>query len=288
MRNNCPTAPVIATLSFCLVTMAAPAFAQLAATSPFLPANAVVVSTTTPVESTTIELRGVVPTPNGPLFSIYNVTRKTSTYAGLNEQASWGSGGSFVVRSYKQIGDQDQVTIEYQGQTQTISTKSPKVAVPARGGAVNPVGAAPAAAVNNGAPGGRGGGGGPGGAGFGGPGGVGGPGGGGGRGAGGPGGAGGFAGAGGAGGGGRGGGAAGGAPNGAFGAAGGAADGAGADAAPATPITANQAAGLADAVAKAQQARASALANPTATATPTAPAAPAQGGGGGRGGRGGN
>lgn len=280
MRNNCATTPALATLSFCLVALAAPAFAQLAATSPFLPANAVVVSTTTPVESTTIELRGVVPTPNGPLFSIYNVTRKTSTYAALNEQGSWGSGGaggSFVVRSYKQIGDQDQVTIEYQGQTQTISTKSPKVAVAARGGAVNPVGAAPAAAVNV-APaigGGRGGGGGGGG---------GAPGGG--RGAGGPGGAGGFAGGGG-GGGGRGGGAAGGAPNGAFGAAGGVVAG-GADAAAATPISANQAASLADAVAKAQQARASALANPTATATPAAPAAPAQGGGGGRGGRGGN
>ncbi len=281
MRNNCATTPALATLSFCLVALAAPAFAQLAATSPFLPANAVVVSTTTPVESTTIELRGVVPTPNGPLFSIYNVTRKTSTYAALNEQGSWGSGGaggSFVVRSYKQIGDQDQVTIEYQGQTQTISTKSPKVAVAARGGAVNPVGAAPAAAVNV-APaigGGRGGGGGGGGGGA--------PGGG--RGAGGPGGAGGFAGGGG-GGGGRGGGAAGGAPNGAFGAAGGVVAG-GADAAAATPISANQAASLADAVAKAQQARASALANPTATATPAAPAAPAQGGGGGRGGRGGN
>ena len=266
MRNNCATTPALATLSFCLVALAAPAFAQLAATSPFLPANAVVVSTTTPVESTTIELRGVVPTPNGPLFSIYNVTRKTSTYAALNEQGSWGSGGaggSFVVRSYKQIGDQDQVTIEYQGQTQTISTKSPKVAVAARGGAVNPVGAAPAAAVNV-APA-IGGGGAPGG----------------GRGAGGPGGAGGFA------GGGGGGGAAGGAPNGAFGAAGGVVAG-GADAAAATPISANQAASLADAVAKAQQARASALANPTATATPAAPAAPAQGGGGGRGGRGGN
>lgn len=285
MRINCATTPAIATLSFGLVALAAPGFAQLAATSPFLPANAVVVSTTTPVESTTIELRGVVPTPNGPLFSIYNVTRKTSTYAGLNEQASWGSGGaggSFVVRSYRQIGDQDQVTIEYQGQTQIISTKSPKVAVAGRGGAVNPVGAAPAAPTNA-APGGRGGGPG-GGGGFGGPGGAGGPGGGG-RGAGGPGGAGGFAGAGGPGGGGRGG-----APNGAFGAAGGQDGAGGTDAAAATPISANQAASLADAVAKAQQARASALANPTATTTtPAAPAAPAQGGGGGgRGGRGGN
>ena len=286
MRNNCATPPSIASLSFCLVALAAPAFAQLAATSPFLPANAVVVSSATPAESTTIELRGVVPTPNGPLFSVYNVSRKTSTYAALNEQASWGSGGaggSFVVRSYKQIGDQDQVTIEYQGQTQTISTKSPKVAVASRGGAANPVGAAPAAAGNTApaAGGGRGGGGGPGGGGFGGGGAAGG-----GRGAGGPGGAGGFAGGGGAGG--RGGGAAGGAPNGAFGAAGGAAAG-GADAAAATPISANQAATLADAVAKAQQARASALANPPATATPAAPAAPAAGGGGGgRGARGGN
>jgi hypothetical protein len=264
MSTQRAATPVIASLSLGLVALAAPASAQLAATSPFLPANAVIVSNT-PVESTTIELHGVVPTPSGPLFAIYNVTRKASSLVGLNEQGSWGSagaGGTFVVRSYRQLGEQDQVTVEYQGQTQTLSTKSPKVAIAGRAGAANAA-AAPAGAP---VPGGRGGGGGaPGG---------GGPGGGGrgGGGAGGPGGApgGGFPVGGAPGGGGRGG----------FGVAGGAAGG---DAAggQAAQITANQAATLAEAVQKQQQNRAAALANPTAaTTTPTTPAAPANGGGG--------
>jgi hypothetical protein len=275
MSTHRVVTPAFVPLSVCLVALAVPASAQLAASSPFLPANAVVVSNT-PVESTTIELHGVLPTPNGPLFSIYNVTRKASTIVGLNEQGSWGSGGvggSFVVRSYRQLGEQDQVTVEYQGQTQTLSTKSPKVAVAGRGGAANTAAGPGGAPV----PGGRGGGSGGGGAapaagggGGGGRGGAGGPGG--------FGGAGGFAGAGGAGGG-RGGGA----PNGAFGGAGGTDGAAGGQAA---QITANQAATLAEAVQRAQQNRATALSNPAAvTTTPTTPAAPAAGGGAaGRGG----
>jgi hypothetical protein len=255
MSTHRVVVPAIIPLSACLVALAVPASAQLAASSPFLPANAVVVSNT-PVESTTIELHGVLATPNGPLFSIYNVSRKASTLVGLNEQGSWGSsgiGGSFVVRSYRQVGEQDQVTVEYQGQTQSLSTKSPKVAVAGRAGAANTAAAPGGAPI----PGGRGGGGGGGGAA---------------PAAGGPGGAGGF---GGGGRGGRGGGGAAAAPNGAFGGAG------GADGGQATQITANQAATLAEAVQKAQQNRATALSNPTAvTTTPTTPAAPAAGGGG--------
>ena len=134
MSTQRAVAPVIVPLSLCFTALAAPASAQLATTSPFLPANAVI-TTDTPAESTTIELHGVMPTPNGPLFSIYNVSRKASTLVGLNEQGSWGStgGGTFVVRSYRQMGEQDQVTVEFQGQTQTLSTKSPKVAGAGRG-----------------------------------------------------------------------------------------------------------------------------------------------------------
>lgn len=122
---------------------------ELPMTSPFLPANGAPDAVAPPLDSGGIELRGVLPTPIGPLFSIYNTSRRMSSFVGLNETGTWGSGagGTFVVRSYKQVGDQDQVTVEYQGRTSTLVTKKAKVGVPARGGsnlAISANGASPA------------------------------------------------------------------------------------------------------------------------------------------------
>jgi hypothetical protein len=109
---------------------------ELPATSPFLPASAVPAAPAPAVDAGGIELRGVMQTPLGPLFSIYNTARRKSAFVGLNETGSWGPGvGSFVVRSYRQVGEQDQVTIEYQGRASTLVTKKSKVGVTARGGA---------------------------------------------------------------------------------------------------------------------------------------------------------
>lgn len=110
--------------------------ADLPATSPFLPANATVVSAAPAPDAGGIELRGVMQTPVGPLFSIYNTARRQSTMVGLNEPGTWGSGGngSFVVRSYRQVGDQDQVTVDFQGRTATLVTKKARVGVVTRGG----------------------------------------------------------------------------------------------------------------------------------------------------------
>lgn len=116
---------------------------ELPMTSPFLPANGAPITAAPALDAGGLELRGVLPTPNGGwLFSIYNTSRRMSTFVGLNETGTWGSGGggTFVVRSYKQMGDQDQVTVEYQGRTSTLVTKKSKVAVPARGGSNLPVG----------------------------------------------------------------------------------------------------------------------------------------------------
>lgn len=115
---------------------------ELPITSPFLPANGAPVAAAPVQDAGGIELRGVLPSPVGPLFSIYNTSRRMSTLVGLNESATWGSGGggTFVVRSYKQMGDQDQVTVEYQGRTSTLVSKKSKVAVTARGGSNLPVG----------------------------------------------------------------------------------------------------------------------------------------------------
>ncbi|MEN9663303.1 MAG: hypothetical protein RL324_2252 [Verrucomicrobiota bacterium] len=110
---------------------------ELPMTSPFLPPNGAPAAAASALDTGGIELRGVLPTPVGPLFSIYNTSRRMSSFVGLNETGTWGSGagGTFVVRNYKQVGDQDQVTVEYQGRTSTLMAKKSKVAVPPRAGA---------------------------------------------------------------------------------------------------------------------------------------------------------
>jgi hypothetical protein len=121
--------------------------AELPSVSPFLPANAAVAAAAPAIDAGGIELRGVMQTPVGPLFSIYNTARRQSTLVGLNESGTWGAGGngSFVVRSYRQVGDQEQVTVDFQGRTATLVTRKAKVGVVTRGG--NPTAPGPAAAL---------------------------------------------------------------------------------------------------------------------------------------------
>jgi hypothetical protein len=119
--------------------------ADLPSASPFLPANAPAAAAAPALDTGGIELRGVMQTPVGPVFSIYNTARRQSTLVGLNETGTWGSGGNgtFVVRSYRQVGDQDQVTVDFQGRTATLVTKKARVGIITRGG--SPAATGPAA-----------------------------------------------------------------------------------------------------------------------------------------------
>ncbi len=110
---------------------------ELPMTSPFLPASGAPAAAAPVADAGGIELRGVIQTPVGPLFSIYNTSRRISKFVGLNETGTWGAGaaGTFVVRSYRQVGDQDQVTVEYQGRSSTLVTKKSKVGLTTRAGA---------------------------------------------------------------------------------------------------------------------------------------------------------
>lgn len=109
---------------------------ELPMTSPFLPASGAPSAAAPVADAGGIELRGVIQTPVGPLFSIYSTTRRKSAFVGLNETGSWGpGGGTFVVRNHNQVGGQDQVTIEFQGRASTLVTKKSKVGLTARAGA---------------------------------------------------------------------------------------------------------------------------------------------------------
>jgi hypothetical protein len=99
--------------------MPAIALADLAQTSPFLPANmAGVAAGTGP--SGPVELRGVMSTSQGTEYCIYDVVKRTSAWVGLNEQ-----GNGFVVKSADPASDS--VTVEFQGRTMNLVLHTAKI-----------------------------------------------------------------------------------------------------------------------------------------------------------------
>jgi len=87
--------------------------------SPFLPPSAQ--SDAAPTPDATLELRGIMATGNGYMYSIYDSTHKTSAWSRLNE-----NGHGFLVRSHDAA--RDTVTVEYQGRTLTLALRTAKVA----------------------------------------------------------------------------------------------------------------------------------------------------------------
>src|SRR4051812_16544487 len=75
--------------------------------SPFLPAAAGNATTGPVADAAPLELHGIIVTTEGPRFSIFNRARKSATWVYLNEP-----GPEFTVRTYKEVGGTDQVTVE--------------------------------------------------------------------------------------------------------------------------------------------------------------------------------
>jgi hypothetical protein len=99
--------------------LAAGAAESLAARSPFLPPASA--AATAPTKDATIELRGIMEGDHGPMFSIYDATRHTSSWAGLNE-----TGFDFLIRSYDAA--KDTVAVDYQGRLLTLALHTAKIA----------------------------------------------------------------------------------------------------------------------------------------------------------------
>lgn len=94
--------------------------ADLAPTSPFLTANAAAAgSAASP--SGPIELRGIMSTPDGIAYCIYDTTKKKDTWVGLNE-----TGHDFVVRTADP--GSDSVKVDYQGRSVNLTLRAAKVA----------------------------------------------------------------------------------------------------------------------------------------------------------------
>jgi hypothetical protein len=110
-------------LALALTTRAAE---SLATRSPFLPPPSA--APAAPTKDATIELRGIMESAEGPMFSIYDATRHTSAWSRLNE-----TGLDFVVRSYDSA--KDTVTVDYQGRALTLALRTAKiVSAPANAG----------------------------------------------------------------------------------------------------------------------------------------------------------
>lgn len=95
--------------------------ADLAPASPFLPPNVAGAAGGAAGPAGPIELRGVMSTPDGYAFCIYDTAKKKDVWVGMNE-----NGHDFVVRSSDP--GSDSVKVDYQGRTLRLTLKAPKVA----------------------------------------------------------------------------------------------------------------------------------------------------------------
>jgi len=106
-------------VSGCLAVAAgSPSHADLAEQSPFLP-RILKAAQSGPSES--VELRGIMSTPEGTAFCIYDSVAKTSEWVGLNE-----GGYAFIVRSADLAGES--VMVDYQGRNIRLVLRNAKVA----------------------------------------------------------------------------------------------------------------------------------------------------------------
>jgi len=112
--------------------------------SPFLPSAAAAGAggAVTPTPDTPIELRGIMQSPAGTMFSIFDPSRRTSSWVRLDEP-----GRDFIVRRYDDKNDA--ISVDYQGRNVTLTLRTAKVAT-APGG--NAPGAGPTPPPPAGAP----------------------------------------------------------------------------------------------------------------------------------------
>jgi hypothetical protein len=94
--------------------------ADLAPVSPFLSANSAAAGAAAG-PSGPIELRGIMSTPNGASFCIYDTVKKKNTWVGLNE-----AGYDFIIRASDPATDS--VKVDYQGRSMKLTLRAAKVA----------------------------------------------------------------------------------------------------------------------------------------------------------------
>ena len=95
--------------------------ADLAPSSPFLPANSTAAGGAQAGPAGPVELRGIMSTAQGVAYCIYDTAKKTSAWVGLNE-----AGNDFVVKSADPANDS--VLVDFQGRSLRLVLRTAKVA----------------------------------------------------------------------------------------------------------------------------------------------------------------
>lgn len=112
--------PCAATLSLALLLGALAARAQTT-DSPFLPAGSS--GQDAPAENNaTLELRGIVVEPTGPIFNVVDAATKKGAWVGLNE-----TGHEFVVTGYESQEGNESAAISYRGQSLRLPLAKGKI-----------------------------------------------------------------------------------------------------------------------------------------------------------------
>jgi len=91
--------------------------ARISTESPFVPKNGQIAAA--PTENSPIELRGVMATPDGLRFGIYEPAAQKGNWVKADE-----AGFGYVVKSYD--ANRSTVSVEYQGRVQTLTLKEAK------------------------------------------------------------------------------------------------------------------------------------------------------------------
>lgn len=119
MRPVLPLLPLLSAGLFALAG-ATGGHAQLAKTSPFMPAQAA--PSSAPTAGAPLEFRGFLKTAEGTLYRVNDPARKTGSWVKLNERDP-----TLEVLAKAHDPDQNTLTVEYQGKTLTLAGREAKI-----------------------------------------------------------------------------------------------------------------------------------------------------------------
>jgi len=122
----CPRLCLVSAAVLGFAWLPARAGAQLADSSPFLPAGAAGGSSTDP---SALELRGILIGPEGTRYDIYDPAKKFGTWSGVNEK-----GHDFMIRSADSDPTRGRVLVQAAGRTYPLQLKSAHASAAGPGG----------------------------------------------------------------------------------------------------------------------------------------------------------
>ncbi|HEX3729130.1 MAG TPA: hypothetical protein VHV47_04960 [Opitutaceae bacterium] len=123
---SCPRLCLLSAAVLGFACLAVRAGAQLADSSPFLPAG---VAGGASADASALELRGILVGPEGTRYDIYDPAKKYGTWAGVNEK-----GHDFTIRSADPDPTRGRILVQAAGRTYPLQLKSARASAAGLGG----------------------------------------------------------------------------------------------------------------------------------------------------------